>query len=176
MSGRNDPENRTMNKPHELHEPRPIQVILRAGLLAGSLDLAAACTQAFLNGRPALRVLQSIASGWLGRSSYSGGGATAALGLVTHYFIAIVAATVFWATSRRYPQLVRHAWRWGASYGLVVYAVMYEIVMPLSAIHRRIPRTQQDLITGLLIHVFCVGLPIALTVRAHTPRRDIDAI
>ena len=151
-------------------------MVLRAGLLAGSLDLAAACIQAFVNGRPALRVLQSIASGWLGRSSYGDGMASAALGLVTHYFIATVAAAVYWATSRGYPQLVRHAWRWGASYGLVVYAVMYELVIPLSAIHRRVPRTPQALLTGLLVHVFCVGLPIALTVRAHTPRRDIDAI
>ena len=147
-----------------------------AGALAGTLDLTAACIQGYLNGRTPEHVLQSIASGWLGRSSYAGGAATAVLGLVTHFFIATVAAAVYWATSRRYPQLVRHAWRWGASYGLVVYAVMYEIVMPLSAIHRRIPRTPQDYIIGLLVHVICVGWPIALVVRAHTPRRDIDPI
>lgn len=150
--------------------------VLWAGALAGSLDLTAALTQSFFRGRPALRVLQWIASGWLGKSAYNGGVATAALGVLTHFFIAFTAATVYWATSRRYPQLVRHAWKWGACYGLVVYAVMYELVMPLSAIHRRIPRSPQDYIIGLLIHVFCVGLPIALTVRAHTPRRDIDPV
>jgi uncharacterized membrane protein YagU involved in acid resistance len=159
----------------KLQQP-PARAIAWAGGLAGTLDLTAACLQNFFNGRPPMRVLQSIASGWLGKASYTGGAATAALGLVTHFFIATVAATFYWATSRRYPQLVRHAWRWGACYGLVVYAVMYEIVMPFSAIHRRVPRTPQALITGLLIHVFCVGLPIALTARAHTPRRDTDRI
>jgi len=154
----------------------PPRAALWAGALAGTLDITAASIQSFLNGRAPLRMLQGIASGWLGRQSYSGGMATAALGLVTHYFIAFTAATVYWATSRRYPQLVRHAWRWGACYALVVYAVMYEIVIPLSAIHRHIPRTPQDYITQLLIHVCCVGLPIALTVRAHTPRRDIEPI
>lgn len=152
------------------------RVVLSAGVLAGILDLTAALTQNFLRGRPALRVLQSIASGWLGKAAYSGGASTAALGLLTHFFIALTTATVYWATSRRYPQLVRHAWKWGACYGLVVYAVMYELVMPWSAIHRRVTRSPQDYIIGLLIHVFCVGLPIALTVRAHTPRRDIDPV
>ena len=158
------------------HPGARARAFLWAGALTGTLDLTAASIQGYWNGRMPERVLQTIASGWLGRSSYAGGAATAVLGLVTHFFIATVAAAVYWATSRRYPQLVRHAWRWGASYGLVVYAVMYEIVMPLSAIHRRIPRTPQAYITGLLIHVFCVGLPIALIVRAHTPRRDIDPV
>ena len=153
-----------------------IRPALWAGALAGTLDITAACIQSFLNGRTPERMLQGIASGWLGKASFTGGAATAALGLVTHFFIATTAATVYWLTSRRYPQLVRHAWAWGASYGLVVYAVMYEIVIPLSAIHHRIPRTPQAYITQLLIHVFCVGLPIALTVRAHTPRRDIEPV
>jgi len=63
--------------------------------------------------------------------------------------------------------------------GLFVIAlatVMYEIVMPLSAIHRRIPRTPQAVVIGLLIHLVCVGWPIALIVRAHTPRRDITSV
>ena len=154
----------------------PPRAALWAGALAGTLDITAACIQTLLNGRTPERMLQGIASGWLGKASFTGGAATAALGLVTHFFIATTAATVYWLTSRRYPQLVRHAWAWGASYGLVVYAVMYEIVIPLSAIHHRIPRTPQAYITQLLIHVCCVGLPIALTVRAHTPRRDIEPI
>jgi uncharacterized membrane protein YagU involved in acid resistance len=154
----------------------PPRAVLWAGALAGTLDITAACVQSFLAQRSPFRMLQGIASGWLGRASFTGGAATAALGLVTHFFIAYTAAAVYWATSLRYPQLVRHAWKWGACYGLVVYAVMYEIVMPLSAIHGRIPRTPQDYIIGLLIHVVCVGWPIALTVRAHTPRRDIDPI
>jgi hypothetical protein len=61
-------------------------------------------------------------------------------------------------------------------YALVVYAVMYEIVMPLSAIHRHVPRTPQALLIGLMIHVVCVGLPIALIVRAHTPRSEVTTV
>lgn len=153
-----------------------VRAVLAAGLLAGALDLAAAFTQNFLRGRPAVRVLQSIASGWLGKHAYSGGAGSALLGLVSHFAIATVWAALYWEVSRRSPRLVRHAWQWGACYGLVVYAVMYEIVLPLSAIHHRIVRSPQDTMTGLLVHVACVGWPIALTVRAFTPRRDIEPV
>jgi hypothetical protein len=83
---------------------------------------------------------------------------------------------VFWFASRRWPVLVRRAWVSGAMYALVVYAVMYEVVIPLSAIHRRLQRSPQDLLVGLLIHLVCVGWPIALTIRAHTSRRDTSSV
>ncbi|MEQ1832033.1 MAG: DUF1440 domain-containing protein [Candidatus Eisenbacteria bacterium] len=150
------------------------RIALVAGALAGMLDLTAALLQAFFRGRPALRVLQSIASGWLGKAAYSAGPASAALGVVSHFAIATVWAALYAWTARRSPQLVRHAWQWGAAYGLIVYAVMYEVVLPLSAIHHRIARSPQDTMVGLAIHVVCVGWPIALVARAHTPRRDIE--
>jgi hypothetical protein len=71
---------------------------------------------------------------------------------------------------------VRRAWVCGVVYALIIYGVMYEIVMPLSAIHRRIPRTPQAYLIQILIHIFCVGLPIALIVRARTPRSEITTV
>jgi uncharacterized membrane protein YagU involved in acid resistance len=150
--------------------------VLWAGLLAGCLDLTAALVQNLFRGRPALRVLQSIASGWLGKSAYSGGVSTAVLGVASHFAIATLWAALYCSVARVSPRLVRHSWQWGACYGLVVYAAMYEIVLPLSAIHHRIVRTPQELMIGLLIHVVCIGWPIALTVRAFTPRRDIEPV
>ncbi len=149
---------------------------LAAGGLAGALDLTAALVQNLLRGRPAVRVLHSIASGWLGKAAYQSGVAGVLLGLASHFAIATLWATLYAWTARRSPQLVRHAWQWGAAYGLVVYAAMYEVVLPLSAIHHRIVRTPQDTMIGLAIHVVCVGWPIALIVRAHTPRRDIEPV
>lgn len=155
---------------------RGLPAILNAGAIAGAMDLAAAATQAFLAGRAPSRMLQGIASGWLGKASFTAGGWSVALGFVTHFTVATTWAAVFWAGSRRWPVLVRRAWVSGALYALVVYAVMYEVVIPLSAIHRRLQRSPQDLLVGLLIHVVCVGWPIALTIRAHTSRRDTSSV
>ena len=150
--------------------------VLNAGALAGTLDISAACIQAGLAGRTPMRMLQGIASGWLGKASVSHGWWSAALGLATHFFIATSWAALYWVLSRRIRLLVRQPWWCGAAYGLAVYAVMYEVVIPLSAIHRHLPRTPQQLITQLLIHVVCVGLPIAHTVRGYTARRDVSTV
>ena len=160
----------------EPEKVRAAPAILNAGAVAGAMDIIAASIQAWLAGRTPMRMLQGIAVGWFGRSSLERGWVSAGVGFVTHFFIATSWAAIYWFASRRFPVLVRRAWVCGTVYALVVYAVMYEIVMPLSAIHRRIPRTPQAVIIGLLIHIFCVGLPIALIIRARTPRSELTAV
>ena len=156
--------------------PRAAPAILNAGAVAGFMDIIAASIQAWIAGRTPMRMLQGIAVGWFGRASLQMGWTSAAVGFVTHFFIATSWAAIYWFASQRFPILVRRAWVCGAVYALLVYAVMYEVVMPLSAIHRRIPRTPQAYLIGILIHIFCIGLPIALIVRARTPRSEITAV
>ena len=160
----------------EPEKVRAAPAILNAGAVAGAMDIIAASIQAWLAGRTPMRMLQGIAVGWFGRASLQMGWTSAAVGFVTHFFIATSWAAIYWFTSQRFPVLVRRAWVCGTVYALLVYAVMYEIVMPLSAIHRRIPRTPQAYLIGILIHIFCIGLPIALIVRARTPRSEITAV
>jgi len=160
----------------EPEKVRAAPAILNAGAVAGAMDIIAASIQAWLAGRTPMRMLQGIAVGWFGRSSLERGWVSAGVGFVTHFFIATSWAAIYWFASRRFPVLVRRAWVCGTVYALVVYSVMYEIVMPLSAIHRRIPRTPQAVIIGLLIHIVCVGLPIALIIRARTPRSELTAV
>ena len=157
-------------------KPRAAPAILNAGAVAGAMDITAASIQAWLAGRSPVRMLQGIAMGWFGRASLQMGWTSAAVGFFTHFFIATTWAAIYWLASQRLPVLVRRAWVCGTVYALIVYAVMYEIVMPLSAIHRRVPRTPQAYLIQILIHIFCVGLPIALIVRAHTPRREITTV
>jgi uncharacterized membrane protein YagU involved in acid resistance len=109
-------------------------------------------------------VLQSVASGLLGASSYTGGFKTAALGGVLHFFIAFVATAIYYAASRRLNFLVRRAVTSGALYGVAVYLFMYFLVLPVT-FSRKPSYPMVAVITGLIIHMLCVGLPIALVVR-----------
>ena len=111
------------------------------------------------------RVLQGIASGLLGRSSFSGGAWTAALGLILHFFIATAVVLVYFAAARRLPALRRSPLLWGPLYGIAVFLVMYLVVMPLSAIGPR-PITLPVAVNGILIHILGVGIPAALTARS----------
>lgn len=144
--------------------------ILVGGSIAGALDITYAIVFSGFRGVPASRILQSVASGLLGSAAFEGGLPAAALGLFLHFFIAFLWAAIFYLASRRFPLLIQHAVTCGALYGIVIYAVMNLVVLPLSAFPRKVAFPLLALITGLLVHMFCVGLPIALAARRASRR------
>jgi hypothetical protein len=141
---------------------RPARGILFAGLLAGVLDITAAFASSALRGVGPVRVLKFIASGLLGPAAFQGGAMTAALGMALHFVIALGAAAVYWAASRVIVVLTRHPVPFGLLYGVAVYFFMSLVVIPLSAVPKR-PFVLS--LQGIVIHMLCVGLPIALVLR-----------
>ena len=143
-----------------------------AGLLAGSLDITAAFVEAGLEGRTPISLLQGIAGGLLGMSSFRGGLGTAALGAFFHFLIATTAAAIFYLASRKLKSLTTHAIASGLLYGVAVYIFMYYLVLPISAYHAKIalPPVAQ-LIRDVAIHMFLVGLPISLVIRKYSEHR-----
>lgn len=138
-----------------------------AALVAGVLDISSAFILAYPKGVGPIRVLQGVAAGLLGReSAIKAGLATAGLGLAIHFFIALVVASVFYLASRKLAFLTRHPVISGLLYGVAVYGVMYWIVMPLAypIVH---PSLSRDL-TAIGVHMFLIGLPIALIVRRYS--------
>ena len=146
----------------------PGRALLLGGLTVGVLDGLDALVFFGLRGVSPARLFQGIASGLLGRSAFGGGMATALLGVLLHFFIAFAVVTTYHVAARRIPGLTRRPWIYGPLYGLLVYAVMTFIVIPLSAIGARSPSTSV-LLNGLLIHALGVGLPAALSARASRP-------
>lgn len=140
--------------------------ILLGGSIAGALDITYAIVFWSWRGVPALRVLQSVASGLLGAPAFKGGLPTAALGLFLHFFIAFSAAAIFYLASRRLPFLTRRAFISGVLYGIIIYAVMNLVVLPLSAFPRKVTFPPLVLATGLCVHMFFIGLPISLAARS----------
>lgn len=127
------------------------------------MDITCAIIMAVLRGSTPMRLLQFVASGLLGRSAFEGGVATAAVGAVIHFAIAFAVVAAFYV-ARQYIAVARE---WpvvsGLTYGLIVFAVMNLIVLPLSAArprHALVP----DLIQ-IAIHMFIIGLPTSLLLR-----------
>jgi uncharacterized membrane protein YagU involved in acid resistance len=149
--------------------PQHHRVVL-GGLVAGALDIVYACTfWAIRADVPPRRILQSIAAGLLGPASFQGGTATAALGLALHFLIAISMAAAYALAAVRWPVLALRPVACGALYGLVLYATMNLVVVPLSA---AAPGPRDPLWIGSTIaaHVVLVGIPIALAARPAAPR------
>jgi hypothetical protein len=153
----------------DLPTPMPVaKAILWGGTLVGVLDIAAAITLWAARGVAPVRILQGIASGLLGPEAFRGGAFTAALGLALHFVIAFAVAAVYYAASRSWPVLVRHAVPCGMAYGVLVHLVMDTVVLPLSrGTFRRPPWPVA--VAMVAIHVLFVGLPAALAVRRHAP-------
>lgn len=147
--------------------PGSPRAILWGGLIAGACDITYAFIFYYLrSGITPVQILQSVASGLLGAAASKGGLPTAALGAFLHFLIAYIWATVYYLASRKLGVLVRQAFVCGIVYGAFVYAFMNYVVVPLSAAPFKggTPSTA-TWVTGLLIHMLGIGLPIALATR-----------
>jgi uncharacterized membrane protein YagU involved in acid resistance len=88
--------------------------------------------------------------------------------LFFHFFIAFIAALIYYTISRTLSALLDYPLFSGVVYGSAVHLVMSRIIVPRSAAPKREFSTKAFL-TQLIIHIFCVGLPIALVV-SHLSR------
>ena len=148
-----------------------VLTILRAGIIAGTLDITDALVFYGLRGAKPLAILQSIASGLLGPAAYKGGVRTAVLGLLLHFFIACTASAIFYVAAKRLGLLRRYAVISGLLYGFAIYLVMNWIVLPLSAVSKPRPAVPAiSLLNGVLAVVVLVGLPISLIVSRRIGR------
>jgi uncharacterized membrane protein YagU involved in acid resistance len=135
--------------------------IFWGGTIAGVCDITYAIIANFVErGVPWDRTLQSVASGWVGRPAFSGGMPMAAVGLASHFLIAFIWTTLFYAACRVFKPLALRPLIYGPLYGALVYVLMNTVVVPLSAAPFTIPLVW----AGLLVHMFLVGLPIAFAV------------
>jgi hypothetical protein len=146
------------------------KVIAGATLLVGTLDISDAFIFYGLRGITPTRILQGIASGVLGRSSFGMGHRSALLGLLFHFFIAFSATTVFLLASRKLP-LARNPLLYGTLFGVALYCVMNYIVLPLSKIGWRPAPPLIPLINGVAALIFCIGIPLAFIARRYVPQQ-----
>lgn len=153
------------------------RAIFWAWLLCGILDISSAIVIALANKGSPIRMLQGIAGAVLGPKTFEYGYATAAMGLVMHFGVALAAAAIFYGLSRRIPLLAEQPVVGGITWGIVWLFVMYRGVIPLMRELRPLylanaPRRPLPDVWPLpfFVHIVCVGLPIALAVWRFGPR------
>lgn len=110
--------------------PRALKATVYAALIAGTIDIGAAC---LINWLGPVVICHAIASGLLGRASFHEGAASAVLGLFLQWGMALVIAGVYVTAACLLPALARRWVAGGLAYGVVIFAVMNYLVVPLSA-------------------------------------------
>jgi uncharacterized membrane protein YagU involved in acid resistance len=148
------------------HRPSLLLVIAGAAVLIGTLDLIDAFVFFGHLGVPAIRVPQSIATGFLGQLAYHDGMISAAFGVMLHYLIAFSIAGVYFYISGELP-LYRRPVLSGAIYGIVVYCVMNYIVIPISNFYPQPHFAVRPFINGILGHILLIGIPLGLIARRY---------
>jgi hypothetical protein len=143
----------------------PLAIVILAGTICGVLDIISATVLFLSKGGTFERLLQFIASGALGGSSFRGGRKTAALGLLFHFAIAFTAAAIYYAASRSFPLLIAQPVLCGILYGALIHLFMTFITIPLSCAPKR-KFSASSFLSQLAVHMFIVGLSISLTI-AH---------
>ncbi len=148
--------------------------LVAGGLVCGVLDINAAFISAYLTAeRTPMFVLRAVASALLGRDlAFNSGAWVGAVGLAMHFTVAFTATLVFVLFSRKWPALLRHAVPAGMAFGVGVYLFMNCVTIPLCSWFRSLylhtPVNWAHAPFGwpqFLIHVFIVGLSIALAVK-----------
>jgi len=105
-----------------------LKTSIYAGLIAGTIDIGAACT---INQVGPVPILRFIASGLLG-TPLPHEPWVYCLGMVLQWLMSIIIAAIFVLASNRIRALLRNWVAAGIAYGIVVYFVMTFVVVPLS--------------------------------------------
>jgi uncharacterized membrane protein YagU involved in acid resistance len=135
---------------------------IAAGLLAAVVEMIFVLPIQYAIGASPVVVFQSIASGALGTRAFDEGMSAVLLGVGAHILISLISAALFAAAALRWDFLRRRAIVSGALYGVLAYLVMNFLVIPLSAIGFRWPRSLPLLLISVAVHMFAFGVPIAL--------------
>ena len=141
-----------------------VRAILITGLIAGTMDITGACISAYLTARLSpVFILHYIASGVLGKESFSGGVLTAAFGLLIHYFIAYSWTVLFFLAYTKLSFLAANKIIVGILYGAFVWVMMNQVILRIAGI---VPANASfnvmEAATGMFILMICIGLPIAI--------------
>jgi hypothetical protein len=151
-----------------------INAIIKSGLIAGVLDITAACVHFLIvsGGKSPVFIFKYIASAVFGKEqAYAEGLPMEALGLLFHFIIAMIFTAFFFFIYPRFRLLSRNIFITGLAYGIFVWLVMNLIVVPCSRLHQFPSGINSSVITGIFILMFVFGLPIALFAKKYYSRK-----
>ena len=147
--------------------------ILMIGIFIGILDASAAITHAYLSARiMPTRIFQYIASGIMGKVAFESLFVPVSLGIAVHFTIAITATFVFYQAYLRLGLSSSPRFLTGAVFGIGLWLFMNYIVIPLSLIGT-FPKNPVQIMIGLWIHIFVIGIPMELLVRRVVQKNEV---
>ncbi len=153
-----------------------LRTIVIGGAVVGVLDAVDGVAFFGLTaGNNPIQVLQYIASGVLGSAAFSGGLASAGLGALIHFGLALGFTAAFVLAWSR-VEVIRRDWVIaGLAWGAAVWALMSLLVLPHSHVALA-PLTTLAIVHGIAGHGLFVGLAAAVVARRATQGSDATPV
>ena len=137
--------------------------IIVATLVCGTLDILFAMILTLWRGQQIGGMLRFVASGPF-PSATDMGAAGSALGLAVHFTLMAIMVAVFVIAARALAWLLDKPWLSGLIYGLLTYAVLDLVIVPMR-FPAAWPPSTLSITTQLFAHIVLVGLPTAYSAR-----------
>lgn len=141
-----------------------IKTILITGLIAGSLDILAACTDYYIKtGKGPDDVLRFIASGIFGNNAFTGTTLMIWFGLLFHFIIAFALTIFFFIVYPKIKLLQINVILTAIIFGIASWLITNLIIVPLS--NTSIPFKLSNALKAALILIFTIGIPLSIIFR-----------
>jgi hypothetical protein len=145
--------------------------VLTTGLIAGTLDILAACLSAYIQrGMTPEKLLQFVASGLFGADAFTGGAIMAVAGLIMHFMIATSWTLLYYLLYPRLNILQKNKFVSGIIYGAFVWVIMNRVILPFTAIPKS-PFNFTSALIGMVILMLMIGMPNAFRAPRYYERR-----
>ena len=145
-----------------------LKPIFLATLVCGALDIFFAMILTILRGKDIAAMLRFVASGPFPDATHWGA-AGSLLGLAVHFTLMAVMVTAYVLLAPKFPHNLDMPFRSGIAYGVVTWAAMNLVVVPLR-FPAAWPPTKLAIATQLFAHIVLVGLPTAYIARRYLRR------
>lgn len=140
---------------------KPIKLIVKAGLIVGTLDILAAFLNFYIQtGKNPSIVLKYIASAALGKTASYDPTLVILLGLLFHFIIAFIFTILFSFICDKLWDWFKNRYIIAILYGILIWMVMNLLVVP-NSLAPEIPFTWTKALLNCVILIICIGFPLS---------------
>lgn len=144
-----------------------IKTIIRTALLAGTLDITAACLQAYtMAGMMPEKLLRYIASGVFGKAAFEEGNSMIVWGLLFHFIIAFSCTIIFFWLYPKISFLKHKLLINSLLIAIIAWAITNWVIIPTSLIPNRTFNLIKAVMAIAILFV-CIGLPISYNAQRY---------
>jgi len=145
--------------------------IIKAGLLAGTLDILSAFTYYYIKTQKnPLNVLNYVSKVALGELTFTSKGLQQASGLLVHFAITFGWTILFFILYPRLQMLRINKFIAAVVYGIFVWAMMNVVILPLWN-HKSFVFNPESSPINALILIVAIGLPLSYIAHRHYSKK-----